>query len=202
MVERRLLVVGDGAHARAVADVARACGWSVAGFLGARGAAAGAGVIGSDGDLAALAAANRFDAAVVGVGNTALARRPALFARLRDLGTAIPSLVHPSAVVSPSATIGDGAVVFPLVVVGAGAVVGEDAVLYSGAVVEHDCRIGDHAYLGPGVILCGDVRVEAGAFVGAGAIVVPGVVVGKKAVIGAGARVIMDVGAGVKTSAR
>jgi UDP-perosamine 4-acetyltransferase len=186
---RRLLIVGAGAHARAVADVARACGWSVIGFLGARAVRAGTDVIGSDDDLRTLAEARRFDAATVGVGNTALARRPKLFGQLRDLGVIAPALVHPSAVISPSVTIGDGSVVFPLVVVGADAIIGENVVLYSGAIVEHNCRIADHAYLSPGVVLCGNVRVDAGAFVGAGAVAVPGVTIAKDAVVAAGARV-------------
>jgi UDP-perosamine 4-acetyltransferase len=186
---RRLLIVGAGAHARAVADVARACGWSVIGFLGARAVRAGTDVIGSDDDLQTLAEARRFDAATVGVGNTALGRRPKLFARLSDLRLAAPALVHPSAVISPSVTIGDGSVVFPLVVAGADAIIGENVVLYSGTIVEHDCRIADHAYLSPGVVLCGNVRVETGAFVGAGAIAVPGVTIPKDAVVPAGARV-------------
>ena len=193
---RRLLVLGAGGHARAVADLAVACGRSIAGFLGARGAPATAGVIGSDDDLVRLCAERRFDEAIVGVGNTALARRPELFARLRELGVPTPKLVHPSAVISPSATIGLGSALFPHAVVGAEASVGENAVIYSGSVIEHGCRVGDHAYLAPGVILCGDVCVEAGAFVGAGAIVVPGVVIGKEAVVSAGARVARDVPAG------
>ena len=196
----RLLIVGAGGHARAVADLAEACGWSIGGFVGASGAPATAEVIGSDDDLATLVTKRRFAGAIVGVGNTALARRPVLFARLRELGVATPSLVHPSATVSPSATIGGGTVVFPHVVVGAKAVVGEDAVIYSGSVLEHGCRIGDHVYLAPGVILCGDVCVEADAFLGAGAIVVPGVVVGKGAVVAAGARIAGNVTAGLKVS--
>jgi sugar O-acyltransferase (sialic acid O-acetyltransferase NeuD family) len=191
-------VLGAGGHARAVADLAVACGRSVVGFLGARGGSATAGVVGSDDDLARLFAERRFDEAIVGVGNTALARRPELFARLRELGVPTPALVHPSAVVSPSATIGLGSVLFPLVVVGADAAVGENAVIYSKSVAEHGCRIGDHAYLAPGVVLCGDVCVEAGAFVGAGAVVVPGVVIGKDAVVFAATRVTHDVSAGMK----
>jgi UDP-perosamine 4-acetyltransferase len=202
VAERRLLIVGAGAHARAVADVALACGWMLGGFVGAPGASTtAAGVVGSDDDLPRLLASGRFEGAVVGVGNTALPRRPALFARLRELRVATPALVHPSAVVSPSARIGGGSVVFPQVTVGADVIVGEDAVLYSSAVVEHDCRIGDHAYLAPGVIVCGSVRVETGAFLGAGAIVVPGVVIGKEASVPAGARVAGDVAARTKFSA-
>jgi UDP-perosamine 4-acetyltransferase len=203
VAERRLLILGTGAHARAVADIALACGWSIGGFVAAAGAPLGApGIVGSDDDLPRLVASHTFDGAMVGVGNAALARRPALFARLHEVGIATPALVHPSAAVSPSARIGAGSVVFPQVAIGADVDVGEDVVVYSGSVVEHDCHIGDHAYLAPGVILCGNVRVETGAFLGAGAIVVPGVVIGKEARVDAGARLTATVAAGVRMSAR
>ena len=188
----RLLILGAGGHARAVADLAVACGLAVVGFtdLGA-----GPGVIGSDVDVAALARAGRMDSALVGVGNTALARRPELFALLRAATVATPSLVHPRAVVSPSCRVGDGTVVFPAIL-GAYVTVGDNAVIYSGVVAEHECRIGDHAYLAPGVILSGAVTIERGAFVGAGAVLLPGVVVGAGAVVAAGAVVISDVRGG------
>jgi sugar O-acyltransferase (sialic acid O-acetyltransferase NeuD family) len=188
-VTGRLLILGAGGHARAVADLAAACGLTVAGHTDR---SAGSGVIGSDADVAALARAGRMDAAVVGVGNTALARRSELFALLRAAGVATPSLVHPRAVVSSSCRVGAGAVVFPAIL-GASVMVGDNTVIYSGVVAEHECRIGDHAYLAPGVILSGAVTIERGAFVGAGAVLLPGVVVGAGAVVAAGAVVTSDV---------
>jgi sugar O-acyltransferase (sialic acid O-acetyltransferase NeuD family) len=192
----RLLIVGAGGHGRAVADVAAASGWTVAGFIEPGGAGSAPDVIGADADLPACVSRYRIDGAVVGVGNTALGRRVEIFERLRALRLPAPTLVHPRAVVSRSARLGAGGVVFPGVVVGAGVLVGDNAVLYSGAIVEHGCRLADHVYLSPSVVLSGEVTVEDGAFLGAGAIVVPRVVVGKQAVVGAGAVVLEDVGAG------
>src|SRR6267142_2127804 len=66
-VAGRLLILGAGAHGRAVADLAAECGWTVAGFTDRK---PGPGVLGGDENLAALALAGRIDGAVVGVGNT------------------------------------------------------------------------------------------------------------------------------------
>lgn len=189
----RLLILGAGGHARAVADLAAAGGFAVIGFTDR---APGPGVLGTDADLPALARDGRIDAAVVGVGNTALARRAELFALVQAAGVKAPALIHPRAVIAPSCQVGAGAAVFPCVL-GAGVTVGDNVVVYSGVVAEHDCRVGAHAYLAPGAILSGSVVVEAGAFLGAGAVVLPGVVVGAGAVIGAGAVVTADVPPGV-----
>ncbi len=194
-MDRRLLILGAGGHGRAVADVAAEAGWTVAGFT-ERTRRVGAEILGTDADVRALARAGAIDAAVVGVGNSALARRKELFELLRDCRVATPVLVHPRAVLSRSCRVGAGSVVFGGCVLGAGVEVGVNGVCYSGVTVEHDCRIGDHCYLSPGVVLSGQVTVERGAFLGAGAVVVPGVRIGVGAVVAAGAVVIEDVPAG------
>jgi acetyltransferase EpsM len=192
VVRGRLLVLGAGGHGRAVADLAVACGWTVTGFTDP---IPGPDVIGADGDVFELARAGRVDGAIVGVGNTALARRAELFGLLQRAAVFLPSLVHPRAVVSPTSRVDAGAVVFPGVL-GAHVTVGRNAVIYSGVVVEHDGHIADHAYLSPGAILSGAVTVEAGAFVGAGAVLLPGIKVGAGATVAAGAVVTRDVAPG------
>jgi acetyltransferase EpsM len=185
-VAKRLLILGAGGHARAVADVAAECGWSVAGFTDRAGGPKGPDILGDDSQVADLIRAGTVDAAIVGVGNTALARRAELFDLLKTAGTKTPSLVHPRASVSRSAKIGEGVVIFPGVVLGAHVEVGDNVVLYSNVVAEHDCRIAAHAYLSPGVILCGAVTVESCAFLGAGAVVLPGLTVGRNGMVPAG----------------
>jgi sugar O-acyltransferase (sialic acid O-acetyltransferase NeuD family) len=194
-VARRLLILGAGGHGRAVADLAAACGFTVAGFTEPSGA--GRDVVGTDDDLSTLATGLALDGAVVGVGSTALVVRRALFTRLGGTGLAAPALLHPRAAAAPTARLGAGTAVFPGCILGAGVEIGVNVVLYSAVVAEHDCRIGDHAWLSPGVVLSGGVTIEPGAFLGAGAVVVPGVTIGRDAVVAAGAVVVEDVRSGV-----
>jgi sugar O-acyltransferase (sialic acid O-acetyltransferase NeuD family) len=190
----RVLVLGAGGHARAVAEVARAAGWVVAGFTDRVRDPARPEILGGDDDVARLVRRRRLHGVLIGVGNTALGRRAELFAAFRSL--AAPALVHPRASIARTAALDAGAVVMAGVIVGAGVAIGANAVLYSGAIVEHDSRVGAHAYLSPGAVLAGSVTVDEGAFVGAGAVVIPGVRVGAGAVVAAGAVVVEDVPAG------
>ena len=190
----RVLVLGAGGHARAVADVARAAGWTVVGFTDLVADRSRADVLGQDADVPALARRHRVDGVLVGVGNTALARRAELYDTFKTL--AAPPLVHPRATVARSASVGAASVIFAGVVVGDAVGVGDNVVLYSGAIVEHDSRIAAHAYVAPGAVLAGGVTVDEGAFVGAGAVAIPGVRVGAGAVVAAGAVVVADVPAG------
>lgn len=199
-----LLVWGGGGHGRVVADAARAAGFVLAGFVDAdpdkRGAVVepgGGRVVASEEELRAALAAGRLpagaDAVALAVGDNA--RRWACLAALGD--APCPAVVHPSAVVSPSATLGRGTVVFAGVVVNAAARVGSAVILNTRAVVEHDCRVGDAAHLSPGAVLCGGASAGARAWVGAGATVIHGGAVGDDAVVGAGAVVVRPVPDGV-----
>lgn len=192
----RLLILGAGGHGRAVAEVAGEAGWTIAGFTERDGGARAADVLGSDAEVAALARAGRIDAAVVGIGNTALARRVALYALLREAGVVAPALVHPRAVLSRTCRLGEGSVVFAGALLGTGVELGANVVCYSGVIVEHECRIADHVYLSPGVVLSGQVSVEREAFLGTAAVVCPGLTIGKGAIVAAGAVVVRDVPAG------
>lgn len=106
-------------------------------------------------------------------------------------------LCHPSAVISPYATLGAGTVVFAGAVINPGVVIGKNCIINTGAIVDHDCVIGDHVHISPGVTLSGGVRVGNGSHVGTGASVRQEIDVGEEAVVGAGSVVVRDVAAKV-----
>ena len=107
------------------------------------------------------------------------------------------TLVHPLAVISPSATIGAGSVVCAHTVVTANSTLGRHVVVNYGATVGHDITVGDYCVIGPGARVSGWVTLGTGCYLGAGAVILPRVTVGEGAVIGAGAVVTKDVEPGV-----
>lgn len=107
------------------------------------------------------------------------------------------TVVHPAAIVSPSALMGAGVWAGPGAIVHARARVGAHATINSGAIVEHDCVIGENAHVAPGAVLGGSCHVERDVLIGLGARVMPGLKVGRGAVVGAGAVVCGDVKEGV-----
>jgi sugar O-acyltransferase (sialic acid O-acetyltransferase NeuD family) len=123
--------------------------------------------------------------------------RMGIVRRLVGEGRELTTLVHPTAVVSPSASIEPGCVVWPLVVVGAHSRIGEGTVLNRGALVGHHTDIGRYSFVGPGANVAGKVVLGEQVYVGAGAVVRDHLLVGNRAVVGMGAVAVKDIPADV-----
>lgn len=108
--------------------------------------------------------------------------------------------IHPTAIVSPTATIGDGTVVMHGAIVQTFAQIGRHCIINTGASVDHECKIGDYVHISPHATLCGLVEVGEGSWIGAGATIIQCVKIGKHCVIGAGSVVLHDVPDGAKVA--
>ena len=188
----------DG-HANVVLDLfVRAADFEVVGLIddwpqNAERAIGSLRVIGGSADLPALAAEG-VEGVLLGFGATR--GREAAVQAIEAAGLALPTLIHPSAHVSASATLAEGVQVLPQASVGPGAQIGRGALVNTGAIVEHDVSVGDYSVVDPGAVLTGRVSVGAAVEVGSGATLIPDVEVGTGATVGAGAVVIGSVPAG------
>lgn len=183
----RLAILGASGHGKVVADAAELVGWQEVVFfddawpgLKQNGSWA---VVGDTrvllDDLAS------FDGVVIAIGNNRI--RLAKQQELLAAGASFVSIVHPSAVVSSHASLGNGSVVFAHAVVNACAMVGEGCIVNTGAVIEHDCVIGDFAHISPNAVLAGGVKLGKLVWVGANVSVRQLIEVGEGSVVGMGA---------------
>lgn len=129
---------------------------------------------------------------IVSIGSNAI-RKKVVEKLDADFGQA----VHPSAIVSSSANIGEGTVVMQGAIINADAKIGKHCIINTGASVDHECAIGDYVHISPHSTLCGNVKVGEGTWIGAGSTVIPGVTIGRWCVIGAGSVVTKDIPNGV-----
>lgn len=125
---------------------------------------------------------------VVSVGNN-LSRKQIAEKLDCEFGT----LIHPSAVLSPHAEVGEGTVVMQGAIIQSDVRMGKHCILNTGATIDHECVIGDYVHISPQATLCGNVQVGEGAWIGAAAVVIPGVKIGKWCTIGAGSVVVSDI---------
>lgn len=79
--------------------------------------------------------------------------RMKLIKLLKEKNANIATFIHPTAYVSPTAVIKEGAVVLPNAVVNTGCVVCEGVIVNCGAIVDHDCTIEEGVHLCPGAVV-------------------------------------------------
>jgi UDP-perosamine 4-acetyltransferase len=191
---QRVVLIGAGGHGKVTLEAVRAMGnFAVVGFLDPMPSAPsvlGVPVLGDDEMLPALRSEG-VAAAVVALG--ANRGRQRVGERLRALGFVLPVIVHPTALIAPSAALGDGVVVMAHAIVGTETHVGMFAIVNTGAVVDHDNDVGDAAHIAPGCSVAGAVSIGARTLLGVGSSVRPGIRIGRDAIIGAGSAVVADV---------
>lgn len=180
---KNVVIIGAGGHGKVVADIVAACGDNLIGFLDD--SSDDERVIGGIGSFGMYQDA-RF---IVAIGNSEA--RKEIVSRLD--GVSWYTAIHPSAVVSPSAKIGEGSVVCPNAVINAGAVIGKHCIINTASVVEHDNTIGDWCHISVGAKLGGTVKIGDCTWVGIGATVINNISVCAGTLIGAGAVVVKDI---------
>ena len=101
--------------------------------------------------------------------------------------------IHPTAVISKYAKVGNGCQIFANAVINPDANIGNHVIINTGAIVEHDCFVDDFVHLSPNSCIGGGVTIGTCTHIGIGTSVIQGVKIGKNVVIGAGAVVISDI---------
>ncbi len=113
--------------------------------------------------------------------------------RIRELGGGLPSLIHPTAVVSKTFTHGYGLLINAFVAIYHNASAGDMVLIDNHSTVAHDVVLEDGAHAAPGARLLGASRIGRAVYVGTNATVLPSMAVGPRSVIGAGAVVSKNI---------
>ena len=192
-----LLVLGTRTFAVQVADVALDAGFEVAGFVENRDQERcredleGLPVHWVD-DIAGMSATH------VAIAGLATTQRSFFVDQVVAFGFHFATVIHPSAIISRSSTVGEGSIVCASVTIAARTTVGSHVLVNRGVMIGHHTEIGDYATLQPGANVAGMCCIGTTAFVGMGALVLDHLSVAPGAIVGAGAVVTKDVPAGVQ----
>jgi sugar O-acyltransferase (sialic acid O-acetyltransferase NeuD family) len=106
------------------------------------------------------------------------------------------TVIHPAAVIPPSATVGPGTVILATTVATSAVTIGAHVVVMPAVVFTHDDVVEDFATFGTGAHLAGAVHIGEGAYIGAGALIREKRAVGPWALVGMGAAVTRDIPSG------
>ncbi len=186
---RNLVLIGCGGHARSVADVALAAGYTDLFFVDEN-AREGEGIL--DFPVFSRPRSEHGNWLYIACAGNAAQR----LAQIRELEEKHLTL---ATIVSPSATIGRGAAVALGCFIGHHAHVGPltrlgiGSIVNTGAILEHDCMIGAGVHLSINCCVAGYCRLGDRVFIGAGGAVIDRISIADDVTVGAGGVVVADI---------
>ncbi len=122
--------------------------------------------------------------------------------QVEELGWKRFTIVHPSAVISPSARIGTGVFVGPLAVISSKATIGDHGIVHIHASVGHDVEIGECCAILPGARISGSVTMGDRVLIGSNAFLAAGIRIGDDCQVDALTYVRRDLEPGYLASVR
>lgn len=188
-MNKKVVIIGAGGHAKVVADIIRSNGDTVEGFLDDSFTCPrdfyGSTVLGKTQDYVKYALDSYF---IIAIGSGAVREKIS-----SSIVCKWYTAVHPSAVVSGSAVIGEGSAVMANAVVNADAKIGNHVIVNTGSIVEHDCEIGDYSHVAPKSVVCGGTVIGKNVWLGTGSTTMQAINVCDGVMVGAGGVVVKNI---------
>lgn len=185
-----IVLVGFGGHAKSIVDSIEQMGkYRVVGYTDFEERSTKYKYLGTDDNLQSI-----FDSgvknAVVGIGYLGRGEiRQKIYNTLKCIGFELPVIVDPSAVVSKTATIGEGAFIGKNAIINSEAHIGKMTIINTRSIIEHECIVEDYAHVAIAAVLCGQVEVGEAAFIGANATIIQCMKIASHEIIPAGVTV-------------
>ncbi|MGB4770449.1 MAG: acetyltransferase [Chitinophagaceae bacterium] len=122
-------------------------------------------------------------------------RRP-IIEKFEAAGASFRSLIHPTVLLSPSATLGKGVIISHNASVGPKVIIGDHNIINSRCTIGHDTVLGKYNFVSPQVAFSGHTTVGDENMIGVNSCTIPGLVIGNNNVIAAGTVLYKHVGDG------
>jgi sugar O-acyltransferase (sialic acid O-acetyltransferase NeuD family) len=119
--------------------------------------------------------------------------RKALLEKLDKAGIEMASVVDDRAVISESAAIGAGAIIFPGCFVSSMAVLGRNIAIIAGSTIGHDTVFGDNCMVSGQVNIGGGCSIGSESYLGMGTQIKEHTRIGRAAIVGMGSIVFADI---------
>ena len=114
---------------------------------------------------------------------------------LKSKGASFASIIHPTAMLSEFAKVGEGLIMFPNSKISCNTTVGNFVTLLA-TPIGHDTLVGDYTVISGGCNIVRNVKIGNDVFLAAGVCIAQDIVIGDGAYIGLGSVVLKDVPAG------
>ena len=128
---------------------------------------------------------------IIAIGEPVIRKK--LFNKVKSMGIKLATLVDPSALISDTASMGEGVIVAPFSNITCSTVLGCNVAINAHSTVGHDITIGDHTVISTNVTIGGNSVIGKESFIGLGAQTKENLSIGSEVIIGMGAIVFKDI---------
>lgn len=192
-MNKNVVIIGAGGHAKVIADIIVKSKDNVIGFLDdnveiGKAIIGNLECIGKISKCVEIQATNPNYMFVIAIGNNFV--RKNIYEKYK-LNYYIA--IHPTAIIGMQVTIEEGAVVMANACINPNAKIGKSCIINTGAIIEHDNIIEDYVHISPNSTLCGTVKIAECTHIGAGSTIKNNITICENCIIGAGAVVVKDI---------
>ncbi|WP_286677232.1 MULTISPECIES: NeuD/PglB/VioB family sugar acetyltransferase [Aminobacterium] len=194
MQVKEIYIVGAGTYGEAMCELAEILGYTIKGFYDEDESKLntfkmGVKVVGKFSNLNTKEIKGK--KFVVAIGNNTI--RHHIMSKVNQFGGTTPTLIHPSATVSPSAEIGKGVYIQANAYIWTKVKIDDYCIISPNVVIAHHTCVGKACLISTLTGVGASIKIEDNVFIGMGSTIVTGVnVIGKNSIIGAGTVVLKD----------
>ena len=190
-MQKKVIILGAGGHAKVIADIIKKSKDEIIGFLDDNEDIQGKVIYDNKKVIGKISDLDKYkkDYIVIGIGSNKV--RKAISEKYNNLKWY--TAIHPSAVIAHEVTIGEGTVVMAGVIINPGTVIGKHSIINTSSSLDHDNVIGDFVHISPGSHLAGTVKIGNGTWICTGVTIINNILIGENNIIGAGATVIKNI---------
>lgn len=195
-MNKNVVIIGAGGHAKVIADIIDKSKDIVIGFLDDNKTKGDIivkeeqyKVIGRIDDCRKIQLESPEIEFVIAIGNNKV--RKQIAERYENLK--FYTAIHPSSQIALDVEIGEGTVVMANTSINTSVKIGKHCIINTGTIIEHDNILKDYVHISPNATLCGTVEIGGLTHVGAGATIRNNIKICDNCVVGVGSVVVKDI---------
>ncbi len=120
--------------------------------------------------------------------------RQNLYTKVTEMGFSCTKVIDPTAIISPTAELADGVIVFPFSFISSHTRISCNVMIEINVIIGHDITVGAHSVISSSTVVGGKCSIGKSTFIGLNATVKDRVAIGDSCILSMGSSVFQDIG--------
>ena len=188
-MNKRVIILGAGGHAKVIAEIINKSNDLLIGFLDDNEDIQDKTIYQDKKVIGKINDYTKYQDVefIIGIGNNQTRKK------LSNLDLNWYTAIHPNTVIASDVTINEGTVIMPGVIINPGTTIGKHCIINTSSSIDHDNIIEDYVHISPGSHLAGTVTVKECTWICTGVTIINNITIESNNIIGAGSVVIKNI---------